>query len=148
MNDVSIPPRDLVRRADADAGRLPSPPALPREFVRAALLLLLREGPAHGYELIERVFTLGVDIADPCGLYRVLRRLEEDGLVRSAWEPSTSGPRRRIYRITRDGIRELHRRARAIAGAQRHVTTFLARYREFVAVRPAACEPAAAARSG
>ena len=121
-------------------------PSLPKEFLRSALLLLLREEPAHGYELIERVGALGVDSADAGGIYRALRRLEEEGLVKSAWEHSAVGPQRRIYQITREGMSELHRRARAIAGGQRHVAAFLARYQEFVALHARATEPATAAR--
>ena len=36
-------------------------------------------------------------------LYRVLRNLEAAGLLASEVEPSTSGPPRRYYRITRPG---------------------------------------------
>ena len=110
-------------------------PSLPRDFLTPCLLLLLREEPAHGYDLIERIRTLGFDGSDPGGLYRTLRRLEQDGLVRSAWEPSESGPQRRIYQITRTGMEELHRRARAAAAAQEVLESFLSRYEEFVALR-------------
>nr|MBA3788699.1 helix-turn-helix transcriptional regulator [Actinomycetota bacterium] len=72
-------------------------PALPKSFLRPCLLLLLREQPAHGYELLERLRPLGFAGDDPGGLYRTLRALERDGLVHSAWEPSQSGPNRRIY---------------------------------------------------
>ena len=123
--------------------------ALPKDFLRPCLLLLLREEPAHGYDLIERIGTLGIDSSDPGGLYRALRKLEEEGLVRSAWERSSSGPQRRIYEITRVGLEELHRRANAVALAQEHVQAFLGRYEEFVALRerrrPA--EPARASSS-
>jgi PadR family transcriptional regulator PadR len=112
----------------------PTPPALPKDFLRACLLLLLREEPAHGYDLLERITAFGLDDSDPGGLYRTLRRLEEDGLVHSAWEPSASGPQRRIYEITRAGMQELHLRAEAITGAQRFVSAFLGRYEEFVAL--------------
>ena len=55
---------------------------LPRNFLRPCLLLLLREQPAHGYELLERLRTFGF-ARDPGGLYRALRGLEQDGFVRS-----------------------------------------------------------------
>ena len=110
-------------------------PSAPKDFLRSCLLLLLREEPAHGYELIERTRSLGFTGSDAGGLYRALRRLERDGSVRSAWEPSDSGPERRIYQITRAGMEELHRRARAIAAGQEFVEAFLGRYEEFVALR-------------
>ena len=61
-------------------------PSLPRNFLRPCVLLLLRESPAHGYDLLERAKAFGFTRWDPGGLYRVLRALEEEGLVRSAWE--------------------------------------------------------------
>ncbi|MGH3044121.1 MAG: PadR family transcriptional regulator, partial [Gaiellaceae bacterium] len=47
-------------------------------FVEPALLLLLRERPMHGYELIERVPEVaGEDVrVDVGNLYRILRALE------------------------------------------------------------------------
>jgi poly-beta-hydroxybutyrate-responsive repressor len=111
-------------------------PFLPKNFLRACLLLLLREQPAHGYELLERLRPFGFARDDPGGLYRALRALEGDGLVRSAWEPSSSGPDRRIYELTRAGMEELHRRAKALAGARDTVDVFLSRYGEFVSLAP------------
>ena len=44
-------------------------PLLPKNFLRACLLLLLREQPAHGYELLERLRPFGFARDDPGGLY-------------------------------------------------------------------------------
>lgn len=110
------------------------PAALPKNFLRPCLLLLLREEPAHGYDLLERVQSLGLDGSDPGGLYRALRALEKEGLVRSVWEPSSNGPDRRTYEITRQGMEELHRIAKAIAAGHETVAGFLSRYQEFVAL--------------
>jgi PadR family transcriptional regulator, regulatory protein PadR len=109
-------------------------PALPKNFLRPCLLLLLREEPAHGYELLVRVQSLGFDGSDPGGLYRALRALEKEKLVRSAWQPSQTGPDRRTYGITRAGMEELHEGAKAIAAGQETVASFLSRYQEFVAL--------------
>lgn len=105
---------------------------LPRNFLRPCLLLLLREQPAHGYELLERLRPLGFAGDDPGGVYRALRALERDGLVASGWEPSQAGPARRIYTLTRAGMEELHRRAKAVSRARGAVDNFLSRYGEFV----------------
>jgi PadR family transcriptional regulator, regulatory protein PadR len=107
---------------------------LPRNFLRPCLLLLLREQPAHGYELLERLRTLGFEGDDPGGLYRALRALERDGLVRSAWEPSAAGPDRRTYSLTRTGTEELHRRAKALTETRETLGVFLSRYGEFVSL--------------
>ncbi len=112
----------------------PEAPALPKSFLRPCLLLLLREQPAHGYELLERLRPLGFAGDDPGGLYRALRALERDGLVYSAWEPSQAGPNRRIYQLTRTGMEELHRRSKALVRARATLDVFLSRYGEFVAL--------------
>lgn len=113
---------------------MPTDPALPKGFLRPSLLLLLREQPAHGYDLLVRLRTLGFSGEDPGGLYRALRALERDRLVSSTWGPSASGPDRRIYRITRLGMEELHRQAKRLHEGSDFVTGFLSRYGEFVSL--------------
>ena len=117
-------------------------PALPKNFIRPCVLLLLREHPGHGYDLIERLGALGFDRDDPGRLYRALRGLEAEGRVRSAWEPSTAGPSRRMYELTRAGMEELHAAALALQSAEQVIATFLTRYGEFAALPAPAREPA------
>lgn len=74
----------------------------PRNFLRACLLLFLAEAPAHGYDLLEQVRGFGFE-REPGTLYRALRALEHDGLVRSEWEASLVGPDRRRYQLTEAG---------------------------------------------
>jgi poly-beta-hydroxybutyrate-responsive repressor len=123
------------------------PPALPRNFLRPCVLLLLREEPAHGYELIERLRTFGFVRDDPGRLYRALRALEEEDLVRSAWESSESGPDRRIYELTKAGVEELHVAAKSLAEAKDTLGVFLSRYEEFVALQGSTGRRRATARS-
>jgi PadR family transcriptional regulator PadR len=111
------------------------PELLPKNFLRPCLLLLLRERPAHGYDLLERLEPLGVSRADPGRLYRALRILEKEGFVHSAWESSESGPDRRIYELTRPGMEELHASAQALLQTNSVLNAFLSRYSEFVALR-------------
>ncbi len=109
-------------------------PVPPKDFLRPCLLLLLREQPAHGYDLLERMEAFGFKSYDPGRLYRALRALERDGLVHSTWERSDTGPDRRIYQLTRPGMEELHRRVCALARTRRLMDGFLGRYEEFVAL--------------
>ena len=109
---------------------------LPKNFLRPCLLLLLREQPAHGYDLLERLRPLGFNRDDPGRLYRALRALETDELVRSVWEKSTSGPDRRMYELTRRGMEELHDSAKALQATDAILAVFLSRYSEFVALDP------------
>lgn len=109
---------------------------LPKNFLRPCLLLLLREQPAHGYDLLERLRPLGFNRDDPGRLYRALRALETDGLVRSVWEKSTSGPDRRMYELTREGMELLHESVSSLKATYDILGTFLSRYSEFVALKP------------
>lgn len=89
--------------SDHTAPRTDVSAAFPRAYLRPLLLLLLAETPSHGYDLLEQIRDLGIRAAEPGGLYRALRSMDEDGLVSSWWEPSQSGPARRRYVITDAG---------------------------------------------
>jgi PadR family transcriptional regulator PadR len=99
-------------------------------FVEPALLLLLRERAMHGYELLERLPEVAGDDArvDVGNLYRVLRALEEEGIVRSEWSAELPGPAKRTYELTEDGSRLLDRWAEALRQAERTIGAFLERY--------------------
>ena len=102
--------------------------SLPKDFLRPCLLLLLREGEGHGYELAESLCAFGFDHSDPGALYRALRRLESEGLVESGWERSQSGPPKRVYSLTERGIEALDQRATDLAEGERRIDAFLDRY--------------------
>jgi len=98
-------------------------------FVEPTLLLLLRERPLHGYELLERIPELGVEgRVDIGNLYRLLRSLEQEGLVRSEWSADLPGPAQRTYELTEEGRRLLDRWAEALRRAQTTIAGFLERY--------------------
>jgi PadR family transcriptional regulator PadR len=99
-------------------------------FVEPVLLLLLRERAMHGYELIERLPELaGDDVrVDVGNLYRILRALEEEGLVTSEWSADLPGPAKRTYELTEAGTRLLDQWAESLREAGRVIDGFLARY--------------------
>ena len=108
------------------------PVGLPRNYLRPCLLLLLAEGTSHGYELLDQVADLGLDRVDPGGLYRCLRAMDEEGLVRSSWEPSASGPARRTYQLTDEGREWLHVIAGSLAELARSLAVYRRRYARVV----------------
>lgn len=71
----------------------------------AALAALLYAG-GYGYDMRKTILdrTGGEVDVDVGGLYRSLRRLEEEGAVVSRWCDDESGPRRREYELTRQGV--------------------------------------------
>lgn len=75
-------------------------------FTAPAVLVLLTDGPAHGYELLNRLrpmFPRNTGPPDASGLYRLLHRLEAEGSLRSSWASSGPGPARRVYELTDSG---------------------------------------------
>ena len=99
-------------------------------FVEPALLLLLRERPHHGYELLERLPEVageGTRI-DAGNLYRLLRALESEGMVTSEWSAELPGPAKRTYELTDEGRHLLERWAEALRSARGVVQGFLDRY--------------------
>lgn len=100
-------------------------------FVEPSLLLLLRERPLHGYELIERLPEVaGEGRVDAGNLYRLLRALEAEALVSSEWRADLPGPAKRTYELTAEGRRLLDRWAEALRRAQGTIASFLERYEE------------------
>ena len=71
------------------------------------VLDVLRDGPSYGYEIRKRIFTQSKHILNwqDGTLYPVLRHLEEQGLVTSAWHGPKTGRQRRYYRLTARGQR-------------------------------------------
>lgn len=111
-------------------------------FVEPCLLLLLHHGPAHGYELAERLGALGLgeppeegqglpSPVDSSMVYRALRAMEEQGLVVSAWDTTaSSGPPRRVYRLTPLGDQFLASWVADLRETVRLLEAFLGEYEE------------------
>jgi DNA-binding PadR family transcriptional regulator len=75
------------------------------------VLAILAEGDSYGYAIIKRVAELsGGHLQWTDGmLYPVLHRLERLGYVAARWQDADSGRRRKYYRITKAGRRQLAR---------------------------------------
>lgn len=107
----------------------PSGAARVRGLAQAWALLQLARCPAYGYELLERMADEpGAPGTDPGFLYRTLRALEEDGLVRSSWDTGGSGPARRMYAITDLGQEALDAWAAHFRRTQHQLARFLEDY--------------------
>ena len=113
-----------MRTPSAEAGLSPAPlpgfgpfAGTPRFFgageVRLAILSLLEDAPAHGYELIKRLSSRsgGLYRASAGAVYPVLRHLEGEGLVLSQ-----AHGERRVYHLTAQGRREVSGASDALRG--------------------------------
>lgn len=101
--------------------------ARPKNFLQACLLLFLHEHPGHGYALIERLEDIGAG-SDRAVVYRTLRVLEREGLVKSTWEESDAGPARRTYALTASGERMLAAWAATFGRSARMLDAYLERF--------------------
>lgn len=96
---------------------------------RPILLLLLAENPQHGYELQPQVVHVMGRSYNGAGMYRTLRKLEEEGLVTSSWESApTPGPARRTYCLTAAGRAELEVQVSQLKRSARQFRMFLRRH--------------------
>ncbi len=102
----------------------------PRNFLQPCLLLLLREQSDHGYDLAARLRPLHDGDGDAGGVYRALRALERQGLVRSEWELSEVGPARRTYHVTAGGLACLEQQVHGLEHVHDVLHVFLDRYAE------------------
>lgn len=97
-------------------------------FAEPAVLLLLRERPAHGYELLEQLPELTGERVDMGNLYRFLRLLEAEGIVSSKWDDGAPGPSKRIYTVTGEGQALLDEWASALRDAKTRIDSFVKSY--------------------
>jgi poly-beta-hydroxybutyrate-responsive repressor len=88
----------------------------------------LREESSYGYELMERLENLGFGEVNPGTLYRKLRQMEREGLCRSEWKTSDSGPARRVYTLTDGGEEYLEAWAQGCQHYQQIMDAFYQAY--------------------
>jgi PadR family transcriptional regulator PadR len=101
-------------------------------YIQASILLALKLKSSYGYELIQEIPRFGFieGQAPPGMIYRHLRDLEEDGLVASQWETQGSGPAKRVYELTEEGMAALSSWAAYMEDQARKLSRFVELYRE------------------
>jgi len=75
-------------------------------LLQPTVMALLAAGPQHGYALIEQLSEspiLNGTKPDNTGVYRLLKMLEEQGMVRHEVVDSGAGPSKRVYELTEAG---------------------------------------------
>ena len=83
--------------------------SIKRGSAELAVLAVLEEGPRHGYEIARRIAadSDGVLQFTLASLYPLLYRMEKRGWTTAAWETTSSGVKRRCYRLTAAGRKQL-----------------------------------------
>ena len=85
--------------------------ALVAASTKPVILSILAGGEIYGYQIIHNIIQLsGGALAWSEGtIYPVLHRMERDGYIQSQWKISDNGRRRKYYRLTEQGRKELEK---------------------------------------
>ena len=98
-------------------------------FNEPVILAALRNGPAHGYDLADLLRPwVPEEQIDLGNLYRMLRSMEDDGIVRSQWSQDDPGRAKRMYELTDDGAQLLDAWLESLRTAGNTIAAFLSEY--------------------
>ncbi len=91
------------------------------------ILAVVAETPCHGYQLVQQLQrrSAGILQLGEGTLYPLLYKLEAKGWIVGRWETSSTRRRRRVYRITTRGRRQLAQRAKQWAELARGMALVL-----------------------
>lgn len=77
------------------------------KLIQPLILMNLADEDLYGYKIVQLIAESPMfkgHKPDGTGVYRSLKAMEQRGLVVSAWSLADSGPAKRIYHITSDGV--------------------------------------------
>jgi PadR family transcriptional regulator, regulatory protein PadR len=118
---------------------MPTDPDLVRGTLSTILLEVISRRPVYGYEICKTVNarTDGYFDLREGSLYPALHKMEHEGLLKSYWEQTQTGRRRKYYEITDTGLKTL-------AGKRRDWSEFAAAVERVLATIVPAPRPATA----
>src|ERR687885_1272433 len=116
------------RRRKPQGSKFRETEARPKNWLEPVILLTLREWNSYGYELMKRTASFGFEAMNPGTMYRTLREMEENGVVKSKWETTKGGPARRMYSITDAGEAYLQFWAKSLEQYRRNMDAFFRIY--------------------
>jgi poly-beta-hydroxybutyrate-responsive repressor len=102
--------------------------SVPKNLMIPVLLISLRGWNLHGYKLIQQLTQFGFSSIDQGNVYRTLRQLEKENMVKSEWDTSTGGPAKRIYSLTDAGEAYLNTWAGSLEQYQSILNRFFTMY--------------------
>lgn len=68
-----------------------------------AILLLVRNKEMYGYELTQQLNKIPLFTLAEGSIYPILKRMVNKQWIESYWQESVEGPRRKYYKITKEG---------------------------------------------
>ncbi len=103
----------------------------PGRHAPAFILLILSMGDNHGLGILKKMDEIAVGHRlDTAVVYRVLKKMQEEGLITSCWEKSEAGPKKKVYSITESGADALKVYKNDIEGAVSRLSSFLNLYKK------------------
>lgn len=101
-------------------------------YFQPSILMALLKGPLHGYGLTAAIVEYGFIQGEvpPGVIYRHLRQMEEEGLLKSEWESEGTGPAKRSYSITHAGHEVLESWIEYLEKQAELIQRFTERYRQ------------------
>ncbi len=83
-----------------------------RGVATTLVLLILRDTPSYGYQLVTEIRARSRELLafGEGTIYPLLHGLEASGMIAGTWKPGTGERRRKVYRLTARGARELENR--------------------------------------
>jgi PadR family transcriptional regulator PadR len=91
------------------------------------VLKILSRGPHHGYGIAADIQSISGDIlrVEEGSLYPALHRMEHLSWIRAEWQVTANNRRARVYRLTREGEKQLAEQLEKWARLTRGVTKVL-----------------------
>lgn len=75
-----------------------------RGTLEYCILLMLNQKTCYGYEILQKLSAYPVIASTESTVYPLLRRLQKEGCLQSAWQDSAEGlPPRKYYSLTPEG---------------------------------------------
>jgi PadR family transcriptional regulator, regulatory protein PadR len=68
------------------------------------VLSVISKEPVYGYELSKKLQAAGLKDVSEGTIYPVLLRLQKNSLITGTMKPSESGPNRKYYTLTEEGL--------------------------------------------
>lgn len=92
--------------------------------LKTTILRMSGKGEFHGYEMHKKLEQRNINLGIG-RLYSILAEMKNEGLLKDRWEKSQSGPKRRVYKISKKGVKE---REKILMDAIRTVHDFYTEY--------------------
>lgn len=100
---------------------------LQKGYAPLAVLTCLKHKPKHGYATaawIKKQSQGKITLA-PGSIYPLLHSLQKKKLIAASWTVSPKGPRKKIYRLTAKGHKDLKKQKKDIQSFHASIASFL-----------------------